>query len=441
MIAYSESQSRKSFKIELLVVFAILVSLGFPGNLTRIYGEGFGTLMEYTAFFIEIAAMLLSSGNNWLEIKVINLDKKYVPLYLYVAFIFIESMLVTRFPELEIITVTRLAVTAFFAIWLQEYFSFKRLVELICIAQLIFVILSILFYFAYPGYAYDYETSSFLGLYSTKNTATAELVFGITVTIYLIYQKTRHFEAASLWIVSAVLQILLLLTCNATGPIFCLILVLCMFAIPKYVRMPLGWLFVIGSIAFLFLTLTLMPAFAWFFEAIGKDPTLTERIPLWERIIDVMLREGGNIFTGWGYGMFWRDELAMDLIHTGFDEYSFLGNITTGAHNLIMEFWLNSGLFGLTALFALMIYSTKDINILSNNEYLFVSMFLTYLMVNGFTERAMGGNYAYKDLMFLMVMALNLKRSYEYRISLEQDKIEERASKQYRRKRITAERT
>lgn len=30
------------FKIELLVIFAILISLGFPGNFTEIYGEWMG---------------------------------------------------------------------------------------------------------------------------------------------------------------------------------------------------------------------------------------------------------------------------------------------------------------------------------------------------------------------------------------------------------------
>ena len=425
MKIYNESTSQKSFRIELLVIFAILVALGFPGNLTAVFGDRLGTLMEYSAFFIEIAVMLISSGNNWLEIQVINLDKKYLAIYLYIAFIFIESMLVARYPSLEFITVTRLAVTALFAIWIQEYFSFRRMVELICIAQALFIILTIGFTAAYPGLAFESGegyANAFCGLYATKNTNAAQLVFGIAISIYLIYQKARALEPTFWWIVLAVIQILMLALCQATGPIFCLILVLTVLLLPDYARVPVGWLFVIGSVAFLFLALTLMPAFAWFFDAIGKDATLTGRIPLWNRIIDVMIREGGNIFTGWGYGMFWRDELAVNLIHSGFDENSFFGTMTTGAHNLVMEYWLNSGLFGLAAFFGCCIFSLRRVKEFPNGEYRFTAMIMAFLMINGFTERAMGGNYAYKDLAFLIIMAIGLKCSNQLEQSLDKQR-------------------
>ena len=55
-------QRRTDFKTELIVVFAILVSLGFPGTLERVYGEQFGLTIEYAAFFLEIFIMLFSGG-------------------------------------------------------------------------------------------------------------------------------------------------------------------------------------------------------------------------------------------------------------------------------------------------------------------------------------------------------------------------------------------
>ena len=145
------STRQRDFKIEILVIFAILISLGFPGNLTEIYGERLGTAMEYGAFAVEIFAMLLSSGSSWLDIQIINLKKMYLPLYLFAAVMFIESMLVTRYPSLQLITCIRLTVTVFFAIWLQERFRFERLIELICTAQALFILAVIGFMLLHPG--------------------------------------------------------------------------------------------------------------------------------------------------------------------------------------------------------------------------------------------------------------------------------------------------
>ena len=155
----------------------------------------------------------------------------------------------------------------------------------------------------------------------------------------------------------------------------------------------------------------MMPAFEWFFEAIGKDATLTGRIPLWNQIIVVMLAH--NTFTGFGYGMFWRDPKAVALIHAGFDENTFLGTMTTGAHNMLLEFWLNSGLIGITAFFAALLYSMRSIQTIAHEKYIFFSMIMGYLMINGFTERCLGGNYDYKMLVLFLVMACCCRDSAE----------------------------
>ena len=111
---------QRNLKVELIAVFAVLVSLGFPGQFTGIYADRLQDIMGYAAFFLEIFAMLFSSGNSWMEIRVVDLEKKYASLYLFVGVIFVCSMLVTRYPSLQFITCTRLTVTLFFAIWLQK---------------------------------------------------------------------------------------------------------------------------------------------------------------------------------------------------------------------------------------------------------------------------------------------------------------------------------
>lgn len=398
---------QRNLKVELIAVFAVLVSLGFPGQFTGIYGDRLQDIMGYAAFFLEIFAMLFSSGNSWMEIRVVDLEKKYASLYLFVGVIFVCSMLVTRYPSLQFITCTRLTVTLFFAIWLQKQFRFERLLELLCTAQAIFVLLILYFSFRYPRGAFENGevlTGAFTGLYTTKNTCAAELVFGILIMTVLIRERRKKWESYGGWVIFWAVQIVMLFMCQATGPMICMLLVFSLLFIPSRVRFPAGWLFVSCSILFLFLTLTLMPAFTWFFEAIGKDATLTGRIPLWNQIIDVMLSH--NTFTGFGYGMFWRDPEAYALIHAGFEENTFLGTMTSGGHNMLMEFWLNSGLLGIAALFTAILHSTRRVEELPENEYLFCCMVLTYLMTNGFTERCLGGNFDYKTLAFLLMLAL-----------------------------------
>ncbi len=398
---------RNSFKVELLVVFAILISLGFPGNYVVVYGEQLEITLAYAAFLIEILAMLLSSGGSWLDVQIVNLDKKYSMLYLFVVVVFIESMLVTRYRPLQFITCTRLAVTVLFVIWLQSQFDFERMIELICIAQVLFVICNLLFAVQYPNMAFERETGAFLGLCEAKNVCASELSFGIIVLWVFLWQKYRKKEIHFIWFLILLLQILLLFMCQATGALVCTICVCFLFFVFVSVRLPVGWMFIALSILFLFLTLTLMPAFAWIIELLGKDATLTGRIPLWKQIISVMTEH--NTFTGFGYGMFWRDPQAVDLVHAAFEDDSFLGNMTSGAHNLLLEFWLNIGLIGMGMFFLTILYSTRKIKDLAIEKYVFVSMILSYLMINGFTERCLGGNYDYKTLSFFLVLSLGCR--------------------------------
>lgn len=404
-------QSQKKFTIELMMVFVLLVSLGFPGNLTYIYGDRFGMALEYAAFFVQILAMLFSSGDTWLDVRLVNLEKKYIALYLFAIVIFAESMLVTTDRSLEFISCFRLCVTIFFVIWLQEYFTFDRLIELLCIAQTLFVLLNLFFLLFYPGYAFAYNSASqryvFIGLYSTKNTMASELVLGIIVVLYLIWKRRRHLERFTFWIVILLLQGAFLSLCQAMGAMLTLVLVVAFFFLPKQIRLPLGWIYIAANIFFLFAMLTMMPYFEGFFEALGRDATLTGRIPLWRQILSVMMNH--NTFTGYGYGMFWRDPEAVALIHAGFEETSYLGNAASGAHNVLMEFWVNSGLIGLGALFGVLLFSARKIREMEEETYTFVSLVLAYLTLNGLTERCLGGNYDYKTLFFFLIMAICCK--------------------------------
>lgn len=411
MTRLQEGKRQAEVILELLVIFVILVSLGFPGNLTEKYGDWLGSVLEYGAFAVELLVMLLSGGSSWRDMRILSLERRYGMLYLFVAVLFVESMLVSRFPTLQFITSTRLTVTLFFAIWLQERFRFERMIELICTAQAIFTLFTLLFTLSCPNVAFESGkpfVHALKGLYPTKNSMASELSFGMIVMAFLIREKRRNREGCFLWMVFLLVQGVLVVMCQATGAILTLLVAMAPLLLPKDIRLPLGWGYIGCNILFLFATRKLMPYLEWFFTALGKDATLTGRIPLWNRIISVMTTH--HTFTGYGYGMFWRDREAVALIHTGFPQNSFLGTMKSGAHNMLLEFWLNSGLIGIAVFFAALLYSTREIDKIPEKPYLFSWVILAYLLMNGLTERCLGGNYDYKTFGLFLVMALCCNR-------------------------------
>ena len=394
---------------ELAVVFCLLVSLGFPGSLTNVVGETVGKMMEYAAFLIEIALILFAGADTWQDVELIRLDRKYAALYIYVFFCFGLSMLVTFDRKAQIITCSRLVVTLMFVIWLQERYRLETLLELICMAQGAFVLVTILFILRYPQYAYlsteDY-THALVGLYETKNACGTQLDFGIAAVILLLREKRRHRQVPLRWWLLLAVQIVLLLMCKATGAIITAIVTLLPIYFFRHVRLPLALVYITVNIVFLFCMLTLMPYFEDILVAMGKDATLTGRIPMWQRIIEIMTND--HTMTGYGYGMFWRDPSALLKIQTGFSmrKDPFMASLTTGAHNVVMETWLNTGLLGIAAFFMSMLFSFRNILALSQVQYEISATIMAFLTFNGLTERCLGGNYDYRTVAVFLAMAI-----------------------------------
>jgi len=91
------------------------------------------------------------------------------------------------------------------------------------------------------------------------------------------------------------------------------------------------------------------------------------------------------------------------MVHQAFSRNSFMGSMTTGAHNVLLELWMNVGLFGVAAYFTAMIISTIGAEWMEWTGYLFSAAYILWFMVFGWTERSMS-TYEYQTLFLFIAM-------------------------------------
>lgn len=387
-----------------LLIFIFLNALGFPGSYTRVFGSSFGMLIEYTSFVFQLYLMLSLSAEKFMDIKLINLSGNFFPIYLFIMVVTISSMLVTSDRGEQLISCLRLSVTIFFGIWVATNLEVKEILECLYYAQILFILASIAFPVLF--HAYDYRTasyaSSFVGISGVKNAVASEISFGLIMQALYWRVKVDNNERISFsFIIVFLMQCSVLILAQSTGALFKALIpsaYIAFFERPGK-RLPLGIIYIVGSIAFIIGALTIIPIFEPLLNAIGKDATLTGRIPLWNQLINVMQRS--HTFFGYGYGMFWRDKYAIAAFHAGFDEYSFMGNMTSGAHNNIIELWLNTGLVGAATFFTTVFFSLANIGKTDRVHYQFVAAYMLYYLINGWTERCWG-TYEF-GVMFLFI--------------------------------------
>ena len=63
---------------DLFIVFILLDCYGFPGRYQAVFGTIFRTILDYGAFLLEIALMILSSGDSIMDIRLVDLKKRYI---------------------------------------------------------------------------------------------------------------------------------------------------------------------------------------------------------------------------------------------------------------------------------------------------------------------------------------------------------------------------
>ena len=417
ILAAREKKKQANPIIDLMVIFIILRFIGFPGRLTRMFGGAIESLTDYGSFGLQLGICMITSGSDYLDIKLLNFHRKYWAVYLYVFLIIGIAMVIVPEKKEEAITCFRLLTTASFAMWVADRYDTATILELSYYATILMMGSIMLYTVRYPGSAYSYYDGSkaFVGLVGAKNSAGSSMAFLALLEIALLRIKLDHKQKPSkmFWGVTGLTCVLLLLS-KATGALFTMMvasgytLVLEKALGPKK-RLPLGILFVVTQVGFLLFALTIIPLAEPLLNALGKDATLTGRIPMWNHLINMMLDD--KTMLGYGYERFWKNETAMQLFHAGFGRTSWFATMTYGCHNLIMELWVNTGLVGVGAFFLMALIAMGKVRYMKEDDYIFCSSFLIMYILHSLTERGMSpGSYFTFYLFVALGKALNAKK-------------------------------
>ena len=150
-------------------------------------------------------------------------------------------------------------------------------------------------------------------------------------------------------------------------------------------------------------------------NSLGKDASLTGRVPIWRQSITVM--QQSRTLTGYGLEMFWKTPSAVKAFRAGFDENSWAATSAASTHNMLVETWCNIGLIGLALYFLMFLAAGKGVKYLQEDQYLFSSCYLVMFTVRSLTERQSNPSSMYA-LGSFVVLAMMYQAQYRHKLSL-----------------------
>ncbi len=395
-------------------IYVILHTFGFPGQYAVVFGGMIETLVKYSTFLVQIAILVMTSGNSIMEIRILNIRLKYWPVYLLLGGIFLISLIGSNDKKTIISYCISLSVNVIFMLWVCDNYTAEKMLEMVYHSQIIFTILSIIFEILFSRYKDSFRTGVYMGCLHPKNTVAAQLAFGFLMQSLLLLVKMHHKRPITKpFMAFLVLQLVLLRLSQGTGamftaliPVFYLAFMYGKFSLFKK-RLWLGYIYIVANIGFLIFALTVIQWVAPFIESLGKDATLSGRTITWNKLIAVMQEE--KTMTGYGYCHFWEDSRALLLFHRGFTyKESWFKEMSFGAHNNILELWCNIGLMGVGLLFFTFIAAFRKPSRWTYDQYIFIAGFMINFTIFGMTETSFT-TYGFMTVFMFLAMAYACK--------------------------------
>lgn len=399
----------KDSVVDFWVILCLFCRLGFPGSLADQYPV-LTILFDYGSCVIEILLILISGAESIGEIRLLDLKKKYGLIYAPLGVSLMQSFLVTGDRKSELTTCIRFVITVMFALWLADRYEVRHLLELICRAQGVFVFLNLMIFLVFRSYGFYYDEEGrylFHGLMERKNAIGEELAYGTVLLVALFCLKRKERQTASpLMITVFAAQLFLLLQTRAVGAMAVVVIAVSYLLLydgmqGRLPRFHWSYIYIAISVIFLTASLTVMPFFAPVFEYFGKDVTLSNRTTMWEEIIPFMIEN--RTFTGYGMLMFWNDADGVKALQDRFSRNTWFRSMSYGAHNTLLEMWLDVGLIGIGLYFLMLLYSFRRIKKFTQEQYMACSAFMLPLMIRGLTERSYTSSGYLTLFLFIML--------------------------------------
>ncbi|HYW08713.1 MAG TPA: O-antigen ligase family protein [Longimicrobium sp.] len=269
-------------------------------------------------------------------------------------------------------------------VWLASRYELRTILRLLAVALGIAAVLSVVFALGLPSYGVDHEVhvGAWQGVYTEKNTLGQMMAIGAIVFVLVRMEMGRHRWVAT---AGALLCVALVLLSTAKTALAVLVIVAMVAAVSR----PLRWNFNLGVAVVTGAVVVAGMAGVWLIgnlegalTAMGKDPTLTGRTPMWNTLISTAMERPA---LGHGYSAFWLGKegasgRALEAI--GWD--------TPGAHNGYIDLALQLGLAGLiifAAGFAL--HFGRSVTALRTTRAahgFWPLLFLTFMLLYNFTE-------------------------------------------------------
>jgi O-antigen ligase len=288
-------------------------------------------------------------------------------------------------PDLTLRRAIAFVGTTALGVFLAARFTPRDLLRVVGAAYGIMAFLSLAFALGLPAYGVDHgiHPGAWMGVFTHKNVLGKAMVIGSVTFLLLRADLPRHRR----WMGTAGLGLcvfLLLMSTSKTA----LSVVLALFASAALfrmlrLRMDLAIMVFVGAVLVGGSVIALV-ASNWeaLLMAMGKDPSLTGRIPMWEVLVRT-IRE--RPWLGYGYNAFWLGEKGPSA-----GPLKEIGWLTPSAHNGYLEVALQLGLAGLVVFLAGYLAAVRQaiagLRRTVTADALWPLLILTFTLLYNFTE-------------------------------------------------------
>ncbi|HEY9770738.1 MAG TPA: O-antigen ligase family protein [Coleofasciculaceae cyanobacterium] len=293
-------------------------------------------LLVYAAIFILLRVRISQILSN----IIILFQQKYLSIYLGLTFF---SACWSATPWLTLRAAISLILISSFAVYFAKKYNWRQILELLRWNQTFVAIFSVYLSIFVPSEG-QIEKGWAGAIGHPINLGN---MMALTATLWLLnaIHNPKYLKRSLLF---CVLSITVMQLANSAGAfIVFLSLIVIVFIPPIFRRLTFlqaNFLFTFILSVFTIPSIWLFSNFSNTMSLLDKDVTFTGRVPLWNLLIEKIVRE--RLWLGYGYSGFWQPWQGSD--NPAAQVFRLIGDWAVHAHNGFLDIFLSVGLIGLT---------------------------------------------------------------------------------------------